>query len=432
MAAPIPQKIGKYEIRKILGRGTTGVVYLGIDPFVQRRVAIKVARTDHQNATMDTQPQLRSFFNEARTAGMLLHPHIVSIYDAGIDHELRYIVMEYVPGQTLKHHCDPARLLPVTAVVDVVFKCCKALEFAHGKGIVHRDIKPTNIMLGDNGVIKLMDFSIAQLTTLDETQPTGLVGSPTYMSPEQVREEPINAQTDLWSLGAVMYELLTGVPPFFSPHIHALVYKILNDSPVPVRKLRSEVPEVLTAIIDRALAKKLEDRYQSAQELGVDLTRAFESLCGEEQEIALAEKFNALKALAFFKDFTNTEIQEIIDASVWHEYPSDTAVITEGDIDDSFYIMTSGEAEVRKGATVIGQLMKGDCFGEIGFVTKAQRTATIVSTSPVRLIKVNSTRIEQASVQCQLRFHKVFLVALIERLSQTPRTAHRGEAEAVV
>jgi serine/threonine protein kinase len=419
MAEKIPNKIGKYEIKRILGRGTMGVVYLAYDPFVQRRVAIKVARTDFLQDDASISRYLKAFFNEAHAAGKLVHPHIVSIFDAGIDGDLRYIVMEFVRGHTLKAYCTPGSLLPIENVVDIVFKCCKALEYAHGKGVIHRDIKPTNIMLSDGNVAKIMDFSIAQLSMADETQPMGLVGSPTYMSPEQVKEEHVSIQTDLYSLGAIMYELLTGHPPFSSPNIHSLIYKIIHQKPRPIQQLRPEVPDLLIRIVEHALEKELDKRFSTGHEFAIELAKAFNSLRYSEQQIADEEKFNTLKMLCFFRDFSNDEIQEVIHASTWLNYPADTAIITEGDIDDSFYILTDGAAEVRKNNKVISTLARGDGFGEIGFLTKASRSASIYSKTPVTLMKVSASLIEQASMGCQLRFHKVFLTTIIERLARS-------------
>jgi serine/threonine protein kinase len=217
MAAQIPEKLGKYEILSQIGRGSMGIVYEGYDPYADERVAIKVALAESLRDRESGPRYRKMFFNEAHTAGKLKHPNIVEIMDAGVDGDECYIVMELIGGaDTIKSYCRPESLLPVDNVVEIVFKCAKALDYAHRQGVIHRDIKPTNILLTRDMDVKIGDFSIAHLATAEttNTMPMGFVGSPRYMSPEQVHEDNITNQTDLFSLGIVMYEMLTGYHPF--------------------------------------------------------------------------------------------------------------------------------------------------------------------------------------------------------------------------
>jgi len=206
-----PDKVGKYEVRGELGRGSCGVVYKGFDPFVLRDVAIKILAQDPAKFAAASVEQGRaSFFTEARAAGMLQHPHIVSLYDAGIEGELCYIVMEYIDGDTLAPLCKrTGPRTPVERVIEIAFKCARGLDYSHSKGVLHRDIKPSNIMIARDGVPKIMDFSIAEITA----QPAklgGIVGSPMFMSPEQVRAEALGPTSDLYSLGAVARRAAAG------------------------------------------------------------------------------------------------------------------------------------------------------------------------------------------------------------------------------
>lgn len=423
MTTAIPGKLGKYEVLEEISRGSMGTVYLGHDPYIDRPVAIKVAHNE-QLKDEDSGAQYRKmFFNEAHTAGLLTHPNIIGIYDAGVDGEFCYIVMEYVEGgNTLKPYCKAESLLPVQKVVEIIFKCAKGLDYAHRQGVIHRDIKPTNILVTQDLDIKIGDFSIAYITQLDNTgtMPMGMVGSPRYMSPEQITEDALTNQTDLFSLGVIMYELLTGKHPFAAENFSRLVQRVLNEEPPPMTDFRSDLPRELQKIVDRALAKKVADRYSMGMDLASDLSKAFEHLLeAPHEKISEQERFNMVTKLDFFSGFPDSEVWEIVRAGSWQKYESGEQIIIEGELDDSFYIIADGEVTVRKGGKDLRNLVKGDCFGEMGYLARTKRTATIVASSRMALLKVNSTVINQVSLNCQVRFLKVFLRTLIHRLSVT-------------
>ena len=405
-----------------------GVVYLGFDPYINRSIAIKVALS-HLFKNKDDEKRFRKlFFNEARVAGMLDHSNILPIYDAGIDSKKYYIVMEYVhDGRTLVEYCKVENLLPVKRVLDIIFKCSKALDYAHRRGVIHRDIKPSNIMVTEELDVKIGDFGIAQLVKSDVTQMMGLMGSPRYMSPEQAKEENLTNHTDLYSLGVIMYELLAGRPPFQAETLSSLIYKIVNEVPLPVRQYRAEVPEVLEDILSKALNKKIDERYPMGKDFAADLSKAFKVLDYKKDEVDENKKFETMKKNKFFKNFFNSEIWEVLRTGTWKEFPQNEQIITEGEIDDSFYIIISGKVIVKKGGKDLVVLGSGDCFGEMGYISKEKRTASIFSLVDVTLLQVNSTLIEQASQGCQLCFNKVFLKTLIERLSRTSKNLSKPE-----
>lgn len=422
----IPEKLGKYEIKEQVGRGSMGVVYKGHDPFSDKDVAVKVAMSESLNDKESGERYRKMFFNEAHTAGTLKHPNIVDILDAGVEESEEgdhcYIVMELIEnGDTLKSYCNSNNLLPLETVVEIIFKCSKALDYAHRNGVVHRDIKPTNILIDKDRDVKIADFSIAHLINSDttSTMPMGFVGSPRYMSPEQVQEDQITNQTDLFSLGIVMYELLTGKHPFAADSFSRLIHMIINEEHTPLSTHRSDVPEILEKIIHHALQKNPEKRYKMGLNFAADLSLAFDYLEEPQQDVEAQEKFNSIQKLAFFNGFSESEIWEIIHACVWQSYQAGNQIIVEGDIDDSFYIITSGEVDVYKDGARIGNLVAGDCFGEMAYLSKAERTATIIATSRVDLMKVNATLIEQVSIECQLHFSRVFMKTLVKRLSET-------------
>ena len=247
----------------------------------------------------------------------------------------------------------------------------------------------------------------------------GFVGSPRYMSPEQVHEDNITNQTDLFSLGIVMYEMLTGQHPFAADSFSRLIHKIINEKPPPLRTYRSDIPDILEKIVYHALQKEMSKRYTMGLNMAADLSLAFDYLEAPGKDIEEEEKFNAVRELVFFRDFPDSEVWEILRACVWQEADEGEEIIMEGDIDDSFYIIISGTVEVMKEGQRIGILQKGDCFGEMGYLEKARRSATIVALEKMQLMKVNATLIEQVSTDCQLRFSKVFLRTLVRRLSNT-------------
>ncbi len=423
MTSAVPDRLGKYQVLNEVGRGSMGTVYLGHDPYIDRQVAIKVAHAEQLNDEEGGERYRKMFFNEAHTAGRLTHPNIIGIYDAGVAGDTCYIVMEFVEGgETLKDYCRPDNLLPLEKVVETIFKCAKALDYAHKQGVIHRDIKPTNILVTQDGDVKIGDFSIAHLTKMDstETMPMGLVGSPRYMSPEQVSEEYITNQTDLFSLGIIMYELLAGKHPFAAETFSRLVQRILNEDPPDVRQFRTEIPDPLVRILNKALAKDRANRYRMGMELASDLSRAFDTLLdAPEENISEQEQFTAVKQLDFFDGFPDAEVWEIVRAGKWQDYQDTAEIIVEGELDDSFYIIVHGQVSVQKGGKDLRALLAGDCFGEMGYLAKTKRTATIVARGPTSLLKVNSTVISQVSLNCQVRFLKVFLRTLIHRLSVT-------------
>ena len=418
----IPKRLGKYEVAEEIDRGSMGIVYLGYDPYVDRQVAIKVALAESLNDPESGQRYRKMFFNEASTAGSLTHPNIISIFDAGVDQEICYIIMEYIKGgETLKKYCTPENSLPIEKVVEVIFKCAKALDYAHRQGVVHRDIKPTNILVTEDIDIKIGDFSIAHINKPDstETQPVGMMGSPRYMSPEQLKEDFITGQSDLFSLGIVMYELLAGKHPFIADNFSRLVNRILNEEPVPLRDVRQDIPESLQEIVNRALQKDIKNRYSMGLDLATDLSKAFDALEGPQEDISEQEKFISIKKLEFFQGFPDAELWEILRASTWQDYNAGDDIIVEGELDDCFYIITEGKVTVTKNNKAIRTLEKGDCFGEMGYLAKTKRTASIKSEGKTALLKINSTVISQVSLNCQVRFLKVFLRTLIHRLSAT-------------
>ncbi|MCX7626995.1 MAG: serine/threonine-protein kinase [Methylophilaceae bacterium] len=414
----VPLYIAKYAVFDELGRGATSVVYRGRDPFTNRDVAIKVFNPDGFASEAQRSKFEKLFITEAALVGKLNHPHIVNIFDASVEGSQRYIVMELVNGKALDEYADPDTLLPIPQVVQIIFKCCTALDFACRQGIIHRDIKPANILLCDNGEIKITDFGAALMTDMEKTQLVG-VGSPAYMSPEQVREEPLTFQSDIYSLGVVLYRLLTGHLPYEADNAYALVHKIVHEAPRDVRQLRPEVSPELARIVHKAMEKSLSARYQHWADFASDLASCVSPATVSEKVVSDSEKFNTLKKLAFFKEFTDVELWEVLRVSDWRRLPAGKVLVKEGDIGNSFFIIADGEVTVTKMKKLLNRLKTGDCFGEMAYIeqTKSMRTATITAATDVMLIKIKADALMQASDNLQLKFNRAFLKILVQRLS---------------
>ena len=260
-----PQKIGRYEILGELGKGAMGVVYKAQDPNIGRLVALKTMRLDVHG--MEAEEMLLRFKNEARAAGVLNHSNIVTIYDAGEHDGMFYIAMEFIQGVTLQKVMNDQGILPVEQVLDLSRQICAGLDYAHSHKIVHRDVKPANIMIEPDGRIKIMDFGIAKAEGAQLTTAGQVVGTPNYMSPEQVKGRPLDGRSDLWSFGVILYEMVTGEKPFTGQNVTTIIYKIVNENPIPPKDLDASVHPGLSAVIQRALSKSPEQRYQHGADL---------------------------------------------------------------------------------------------------------------------------------------------------------------------
>jgi len=417
-AAPVPERIGKYEIINEIGKGTTGDVYLSHDPYYGRDVAVKVYHAQADADSQSARIARKMFFNEAHIVGMLQHPNILPMYDAGEEDGRYYVVMEHVRGaRTLATYCKPGGLLRIDDVIEIIFKCAKALHYAHGRGLIHRDIKPSNIMLTPDNDIRIIDFGIALLKDADLSAIQGIAGSPSYMSPEQVQSMELSRASDQYALGAVMYEMLTGFRPFRASQLAKLLNQIVFATAPPIHTLRKEIPEVLEEVVARAMQKVPSKRYTSCAEFAAELTRVYQEITVDRHDqLDQQERFNILRRLNFFHDFSHREIRELLDASDWREYRAGDEIVKEGEMDDRFYVIVSGECVVESNGVTVGQMQSGNCFGESSYVSGTKRTATIKAHDPVTVLSVSATLLEQLSTECQLRFTRVFLTELIRRL----------------
>jgi serine/threonine-protein kinase len=281
-------QLGRYEILGELGQGAMGIVYNAKDPLIDRVVAIK---TINLGLALDEKEEFESrFYQEAKAAGRLSHPNIVTIYDVGKSGDVAYIAMEFLQGRELRDIMNDYGVLPVGQALDIAYQVAQGLAYAHEHGIVHRDIKPSNIMVIRDGHVKITDFGIARMASSAVHTQSGMVlGSPKYMSPEQVMGKAIDQRSDVFSLGVMLYEMLTGQAPFTGENVNAIMYQTLNSVPVSPSMLNHDAPEMLNFIVAKALAKNLNDRYQHAKDFAVDLRACRDTLPRTNQQVDISK-----------------------------------------------------------------------------------------------------------------------------------------------
>jgi eukaryotic-like serine/threonine-protein kinase len=335
--------------------------------------------------------------------------------------------MEFVDGETLEKYCKLDKLMSYQRTVQVVFKCCLALDYAFKEGVIHRDIKPANIMLTKGDEVRISDFGLALNVGYKESDSTQIsgVGSPAYMSPEQVKGHPLNQQTDLYSLGVVLYQLLTGRLPYRAKNAAGLIYKIVNQDPLPPSSIRPGVPKQLDNIVMKALAKDLYNRYRSGGEFGQDLSNVIYQIKDDEVEQIKqdSEKFGILRDLDFFRFFDDVELWEVLRITTFETILPDEILINEDEEATWFGVVAKGKVKVTKQGRQIVTLNEGQCIGEMAYLNTAEpiRSATVIAMTEVTLIKVNNSALAISSEECQAGFNKAFLQILVERLAETNR-----------
>lgn len=412
-------KLDKYQILRKLGQGATATVYLGYDSFASREVAIKVFAKETFSEGERGRLARKLFITEASLAGKLIHPHIAQIYDAVADADPSYIVMEYVSGGTLEPYCELDNLMHVVEVCEVVFKCTRALDYAFRQGVIHRDLKPANILRAGGTNVKISDFGAALTATSDTTQVAN-VGSPAYMSPEQVQELPLNHQTDIFAMGVVMYQLLTGTQPFQGSNNFAIIYQITHVMPPPPSALRVEVPRRVDEVVTRALQKSTQDRYATWDEFSFDLAEALrtEYLTTQPHVVPDTEKFNTLRGLSFFGKFSDVQIWEVARLSQWRRCGTGEVLMREGEPGDFFCVLARGEVKVTKHGKLLNVLSAGECVGEMVYLNAnaGVRGATVTTISDATVITIPMASLDRASEPCRSSFDRAFLRILVERL----------------
>ncbi len=431
----IPQRIGKYRIIKEVGRGATATVYLAENPQYPEPVAVKHVR--FKNKAKDEAKWNRRLLKllkaEEAVARRLDHPNIIRIFEAVASVEEAYVVMEYFQGETLERYCSFEHLLPVHRTIGIVFKCCMALDHAFRQGVVHRDIKPANILIDESDNVKITDFGLAlninKRIDTDSTFVMG-VGSPAYMSPEQIKNYPLNQKTDLYSLGVVLFHLLTGRLPFKATNPAQLIYKILNADPPSVSQLHPDLPELMDSVIRKALEKDLYSRYKNGAEFAKDLSAVRYKLVDDKDVAPDTARFSILRKLTFFTEFDDVELWEVLRISSWRTVEALTVLYREKDADQRFGILLEGQVEVSVNGRRVERLGAGELFGELAWLdcSDHRHLSTVVAVEASTYLEINPAALALATDEVQALFRQQVSTTVAKRLGAAARRlATNGE-----
>lgn len=415
MSVQLPCRLNKYHLTRQIGEGATGKVYYALDTFSGREVAVKLI---DQNVLTDSEfneERCEQFLNEASLAGRLTHPHIVAILEASVTEDSGYVVMEYVPEGNLSHYTFPDALLPVGNVLQIIFKCCGALDYAFRYGIIHRDIKPANILVVSGTNVKIADFGSAVFYQAQVTQKV-TVGTPSYMSPEQFKGRRLTHLSDMYSLGVVAYELLTGVLPFQAMDMLELFNAITGEDATPPSIHRPELPVELDKVILRMIAKKPDDRYSNWADLALDIA-GIGRFSKFQQGISDSDKFNMLRMSDTLREFSDPEIWELVRASVWARLPARSIILREDEPGQSMYFLVSGQMKVTKQGRLLNVIKGGEYFGEMTYIRReTKRQSTLESLTDAVIAEFPFPALEKLGSDCESRFMKTLLLSMTDRL----------------
>ena len=423
--------IGKYRVLSKLGDGATSEVFLARDDFAERDVAIKRLRPVPEPVGEGQMPEVSRhaglfFAAEAALVGRLRHPNVVEILDAVDEGPAPYLVMEYVPGVTLRRFCRADALLPLDQIVEIAFKCAMALGYCWRQGLIHRDIKPANVLALMDGArvvdVKITDFGSVLDLGADRTQVLG-VGSLAYMSPEQLDGADLDARADVYSLSAVLYHLIAGRPPFDAQQQTALIRQIQQGHPPPLTGLRAGVSPALDALVRKGLARQREHRFKDWDEYAAQLSALVQR--GEipratEAEVLDSERFTLLRALEFFSDFGDVALWEVVHRAKWERHAPGHALYGKGGRNNTFHIIAEGSVEVWRDGRRIVALGAGTSVGEMAYLAPdpelAVNSADVTVTSPATMISFTPDSLRQLSLPTRSLFDGAFIRVLVRRL----------------
>ena len=425
-SAALPTHIDKYRVLSKLGEGSTSEVFLAHDPFRGHEVAIKRVRAGLIADSRESHFQRRFFAAEAALVGRLKHPNVVAILDAVADAAAPYLVMEHVDGVTLRRFCRADNLLPLAQIIEVGFKCAMALSYCFRQGLIHRDVKPANVLAildGDQIVdVKVTDFGSVFNLAADNTQ-IYRVGSLAYMSPEQLDGDVLDCRADIYSLAAVLYHLIAGRPPFDAVYQQAIMQQIFHGTPPPLDTLREGVPRALQDLIERSLAKQRAQRPASWDEFAQALSALSadrEALRGPLQEVLDSERYTLLRSLNFFADFGDVELWEVVHRGRWQRHSYGQALFRKGETGNAFHVVTQGRVEVYRDGQSVASLGPGTTVGEMAYLAPSPELAVhsvdILVSQPATTLAFTPESMAMLTLPTRSLFDKAFIQVLVRRL----------------
>ena len=425
----LPRHIGPYRVIGRLGEGATSEVFHARDEFHGRDVAIKCVRAPtatHADGSGGAHYYERFFAAEAALVGRLQHPNVVQIYDAVADPVLPHLVMEYVPGTTLRRFCQPDALLSLEQIVEIGFKCAMALGYVYRQGLIHRDVKPANVLAVVEGAqvvdVKITDFGSVLQLDAERTQ-VHRVGSLAYMAPEQLDGSTLDARADMYSLAAVLYHLISGRPPFDAANQVALMHQIYHAQPAPLTSLREGVPPRMDALLRQALSKQPADRPASWEAFARQwslLVANGEVPVGRLQDVLDSERFNLLRTLEFFEGFGDVELWEVVHRAQWQRHRFGAALYRKGEAGNTFHIIAQGRIDVYRDGQRVAQLGPGTSVGEMAYLAPNPalrlHSADVMVAEPATTIAFTPESLNRLSPSTRHLFDAGFIRVLVRRL----------------
>ncbi|GHU04931.1 hypothetical protein AGMMS49960_21150 [Betaproteobacteria bacterium] len=419
----VPETIGGYRVVREIGRGATAIVYLAEHPKYAEPVALKHVKFGDEagEGAKLNRRMMKLLRAEDAVSRRLNHANIIRIYEAVIEPTEAYVVMEYFPGTTLEKYCSFEHRLPVHRAIGIVFKCCMALDHAFRHGIVHRDIKPANILINDKDDVRITDFGLAlnvrKKLESDSTFIMG-VGSPAYMSPEQIKGYPLNQKTDLYSLGVVMFHLLSGRLPFRATNPAQLAYKIINADPPSVSQLNPDVPPQIDNVIRKAMEKDLYSRYKNGAEFAKELAAVRFKILDEDEVPQNLSFYSLLRKQMFLTEFDDIMVWEVLRISTRRKVGPKVKLMSEGDAEQRLGILLEGKVELSVNGRRVLELGPGTIFGELAWLDsfKHHQPMTAVSLEPLTYLEINPAALALASDEVQEAFQREVATVVAHRL----------------
>lgn len=414
----VPAKVGKYQLLERIGHGTCGIVYRAYDAILSRDVALKVSQAGGLSQNGKTPAAQKAFITETLSAGRLSHPNIVTVYEAGVDGPFNYIAMEYVEGQSLRSYGRGQAQLSPYRVVNIISEVADAIDFSHKMGIVHRDIKPANIMVAVDGSVRLLDFGIAVSTSADDLKDRQALGTPNYMSPEQVIGKDLGPRSDIYSLGAVMFEMLTGEQLFKANEVKELFRAVVKDTAPPLRSLRPDLPRELELVVARCLSKNPRQRFASGSALAEALREVADKMSPPDLLSPELESWMPLiPQLKFFRGFSARKIARFTSVCDLVRFTAGETALATDTIDNHLYVILEGVVSTSDGSGLGSVLGPGDCFGESGFVRGDKSAVEISVMTDIVALKVHSKKVHELPDADQLAHYQMISNSIAQRSS---------------